>query len=174
MPAAFIPVGLVYPAAVRSASIPFSLPASDQVSRDSHVTMSRDVTLENRQDKNRVEKITTEQVRLLLSEIPMSKISDQVLQSLTKRHGLERLRQVADVVAETWRRSREEMHNHGVIALPVVRISSIPCDTPGERGESPLFSQEGAGRMRGEWGRMSHKNKSNSPPFASHSPTVFC
>lgn len=104
-----------------------ALPAPDpeHVSRDSHVsmsrgchkpchvTMSRDVTLENRQDKNRVEKTTTEQIRLLLSETPLSKISDQELLGLEKRHGLDRLQQAADVAAETWRRSREEMHNPG-------------------------------------------------------------
>lgn len=90
-----------------------ALPAPNQVSRDSHVAMSRDVTRENREEKNRGEKTTTDDARLLLSGTPLSKISDQELQGLAKRHGSERLLCAADVAAETWRRSREEMHNPG-------------------------------------------------------------
>lgn len=90
-----------------------ALTAPNQVSRDSHVAMSRDVTLENREDKKRGEKTTTDDVRLLLSGTPLSKISDQELQGLAKRHGSERLLDAVDVAAETWRRSREEMHNPG-------------------------------------------------------------
>jgi predicted phage replisome organizer len=88
-----------------------ALLAPDRVSRDSHVALSRDVTLENRQEKNRGE--TTEEVRLLLLGTPLSKIAHQTLQVLVKRHGFERLLQAADIAAETWRRSREEMHNPG-------------------------------------------------------------
>lgn len=90
-----------------------ALPSPEQVSRDSHVTMSRDVTLENRTEKNREEKTTTDEIRLLLSGTPLSKITDRELQGLVKRHGLERLAQAADVAAETWRRDREERHNPG-------------------------------------------------------------
>jgi predicted phage replisome organizer len=89
-----------------------ALPAPDQMSRDSHVALSRDVTRENRQEKNRGEK-TTDEVRLLLLGTPLSKITHQTLQILVKRHGFERLLQAADIAAETWRRSREEMHNPG-------------------------------------------------------------
>ena len=90
-----------------------ALPSPDQVSRDSHVAMSRDVTLENREDKSRGEKTTTDQIRLLLSGTPLSKISDQELNVLVKRHSLERLLLAADVAAETWRRNRDEKHNPG-------------------------------------------------------------
>ncbi|MDZ4186262.1 MAG: phage replisome organizer N-terminal domain-containing protein [Desulfuromonadales bacterium] len=88
-------------------------PSPDQVSRDSHVTMSRDVTLENRGEKNRKEKTTTDEIRPLLSGTPLSKVSDVELQGLAKRHGIERLANAADVAAETWRRSPEERHNPG-------------------------------------------------------------
>jgi predicted phage replisome organizer len=84
----------------------------EQGSRDCHVTRSRDVTLENRTERNRGEK-TTEEIRRLLSGTPLAKISDQELQGLAKRHGLDRLFQAADVAAETWRRDREERHNPG-------------------------------------------------------------
>lgn len=90
-----------------------ALAPQEQVSRDSHVTMSRDVTVENRTEKNRREKTTTDEIRLLLSGTPLSKITDRELQGLAKRHGLERLAQAADVAAETWRRDREERHNPG-------------------------------------------------------------
>jgi len=108
-----------------------ALQASDQVSRDNNVTMSRDVTLENREDKNRGEKTTTYQVRLLLSGTPLSKISDQELQVLVKRHGLERLLQAADVAAETWRRNHEEKYNpcgylHSLCTSLMVRDRYVP------------------------------------------------
>lgn len=90
-----------------------ALPAPDQMSRDGHVYMSRDVTQENRENKKREEKITTDHVQLLLSGTPLSRISDQELQGLAKRHGLDRLLQASDVAAETWRRNREERHNPG-------------------------------------------------------------
>jgi predicted phage replisome organizer len=90
-----------------------ALPPPDQVSRDSNVSLSRDVTQENRQDKRRVEKTTTEQIRLLLSGTPLGVISDQKVAGLAKRHGAERLLLAADVAAETWRRNREDKHNPG-------------------------------------------------------------
>lgn len=90
-----------------------ALSSLDQVSRDSNVTMSRDVTVENRTEKNRGEKTTTDEIRLLLSGTPLSKITGRELEGLAKRHGPERLAHAADVAAETWRRHREEMHNPG-------------------------------------------------------------
>ena len=87
---------------------------SQSVSRDMNVSPSRDVTPENRTEKNRVEKTTTtEGVRLLLSQTPLSHISDQELVGLMQRHGPGRLRQAADVAAETWRRERGEIRNPG-------------------------------------------------------------
>ena len=87
---------------------------SQPVSRDSHASPSRDVTPENRTEKNRVDKTTTtEGVRLLLSQTPLSHISDQELGGLMQRHGPGRLRQAADVAAETWRRDRGEIRNPG-------------------------------------------------------------
>jgi len=84
------------------------------VSRDSHVSMSRDVTPENRQEKNRIDKkTTTDRVRSLLAETPFVNVSDKELTSLEKRHGPECLLQVADIAAETWRRNPEERHNPG-------------------------------------------------------------
>lgn len=90
-----------------------ALPLHDSLSRDSHVTLSRDVTRENRQDKSREEKTTTDKIRLLLSETPLIKITDQELHGLKKRHGPKRLLQAADIAAETWRLKREDMHNPG-------------------------------------------------------------
>lgn len=90
-----------------------ALPPPDVLSRDSHVSPSRDVTQENRQDKSRVDKTTTEQIRLLLSGTPLGEISEQELQGLTKRHGPERLSEAADVAAEIWRRNPEDRHNPG-------------------------------------------------------------
>jgi predicted phage replisome organizer len=90
-----------------------TIPTPDEVSRDNNVIMSRDVTQENRQDKSREEKTTTEEARLLLSGTPIAKISNQELKCLEKRHGSERLLQVADIAAETWRRNREDKHNPG-------------------------------------------------------------
>ncbi len=83
------------------------------VSRDSHVNPSRDVTPENRQEKNRGEKTTTEQTRLLLADTPFVKISDSEILGLEERHGAKRLLQAADIAAETWRRNREDKHNPG-------------------------------------------------------------
>ena len=77
-----------------------------KVSRDSHVSMSRDVTPENRQEKNRIDKkTTTDRVEPLLAETPFARISNTELQALEKRHGLECLLQAADIAAETWRRN---------------------------------------------------------------------
>ena len=86
---------------------------SQPVSRDSHATLSRDVTQENRQEKNRVEKTTTNSVRLLLSETPLANISDQELGVLLQRHSAERMCLAADVAAQTWRRDRTEIRNPG-------------------------------------------------------------
>ena len=94
-------------------SQPMSQVVSQPVSRDSHATLSRDVTQENRQEKNRVEKTTTNSVRLLLSETPLANISDQELGVLLQRHSEERMLLAADVAAQTWRRDHAEIRNPG-------------------------------------------------------------
>ena len=90
---------------------------SPPVSRDSHAALSRDVTLENRQEQSREEQKrkeqTTDRARLLLSQTVLSHISDQELGALLQRHGPERMHLAADVAAETWRRDRGEIRNPG-------------------------------------------------------------
>lgn len=89
------------------------LETSGKMDCDSHVSMSRDVTPENRQEQNREEYTTTEQIRSLVVETPFAQISDRELQSLIERHGLDRVLLVADIAAETWRRNPVERHNPG-------------------------------------------------------------
>jgi predicted phage replisome organizer len=94
--------------------------------------VSRDVTLENRQDKKREEKTTTNKARLLLSDTPLVKVSDKELLGLEKRHGSDLLLQAADIAAETWRRNREEKRNPGgylntLCASLVVPDWYVPC-----------------------------------------------
>ena len=90
-----------------------ALPPPDEASRDRNVSLSRDVTQENRQEQSRIDKTTTEQIRLLLSGTPLGVISELELEGLAKRHGLEQLSQAADVAAEIWRRNPEDRHNPG-------------------------------------------------------------
>ncbi|MCL7489645.1 MAG: hypothetical protein M8357_15875, partial [Desulfobulbaceae bacterium] len=94
-----------------------TLQSPDQMSRDSHADMSRDVTPENRQqnreEKNKLKTTTTGNIRLLLSATPLEKISDRELEELEQRHGPKRLEEAADIAAETWRKTRVEMHNPG-------------------------------------------------------------
>ena len=90
-----------------------ALSPPDPVSHDSEMLLSRDVTLENRQDKSREEKTTTEQALLLLEGTTFAKISRQDLEILEKRHGPELLLQFADVAAEMWRRDHADRHNPG-------------------------------------------------------------
>ena len=92
---------------------PVSQPVSQPMSQPMSQPVSRVVTLENRQEKNRVEKTTTDSVRLLLSQTPLANISDQELGALLQRHGAERTRLAADVAAQTWQRDRAEIRNPG-------------------------------------------------------------
>jgi len=89
-----------------------ALPEPGDVSRDSHVDRSRDVTPENRKEK-KIEKITTEQIHSLLSGTPFSVVSDNELIVLIKRHGTERVLLAADIAAESWRREHTEIRNPG-------------------------------------------------------------
>jgi predicted phage replisome organizer len=120
-----------------------ALPPPDEVSRDNHVSMSRDVTQENRQEQSRVDKTTTEQIRLLLSGTSLGEISEQDLESLFKRHGPELLLQAADVAAETWRRHPEDKHNlggylHALCASLVIPDWYVPFEERARRAEEPL------------------------------------
>ncbi len=56
---------------------------------------------------------TTEQILVLLSGSPFSKISENDLSILIKRHGTERLMQAADIAAESWRREKKDIRNPG-------------------------------------------------------------
>lgn len=89
------------------------LQAPENLSRDSHSPVSRDVTPENRTDKNRGEETTTDKIRLLLSGTPLSGISDLEIQTLSARYGPEQLIKAADIAAETCRRERVEIRNPG-------------------------------------------------------------
>ena len=120
-----------------------ALPPPDQVSRDSHVSLSRDVTQENRQEQSRVDKTTTEQIRLLLSGTSLGEISEKELGSLAKRHGSELLLQAADVAAETWRRHPEDKHNpggylHALCASLVIPDWYVPFEERARRNEESL------------------------------------
>jgi len=120
-----------------------ALPPPDEVSRDNHVSLSRDVTQENRQEQSRVDKTTTEQIRLLLSGTSLGEISEKELGSLAKRHGSELLLQAADVAAETWRRHPEDKHNpggylHALCASLVIPDWYVPFEERARRNEESL------------------------------------
>ena len=120
-----------------------ALPPPDEVSRDNHVSLSRDVTQENRQEQSRVDKTTTEQIRLLLSGTSLGEISEKELGSLAKRHGSELLLQAADVAAETWRRHPEDKHNpggylHALCASLVIHDWYVPFEERARRNEESL------------------------------------
>jgi predicted phage replisome organizer len=105
------------PGKAKASPLPDSMSRdSHDLSRDSHADMSRDVTQENRQqnrEENRYIKTTTDNIRLLLCDTPLEKISDGELDGLAQRHGTEHLLEVADIAAETWRRTSMEVHNPG-------------------------------------------------------------
>ena len=56
---------------------------------------------------------TTEEIRMLLIRTPLSKIPENGLNILIKRHGTEMVMQAADVAAETWRKEHKEIRNPG-------------------------------------------------------------
>jgi hypothetical protein len=68
---------------------------------------------ENHTRESYSEKTTTEEIRLMLSGTPLSKISVKEVRILIKRHGSERVMQAADIAAETWRREHMEIRNPG-------------------------------------------------------------
>lgn len=68
---------------------------------------------ENHIRESESEDTTTEQLRLLLSGTPLSKITDKELKILIKRHGSGQVKLAADIAAETWRRDRTEIRNPG-------------------------------------------------------------
>lgn len=87
-----------------------SSPLSNQTSRDNHGGASRDVTLQNRQDKKQ-KQTTTEQTMSLLQGTPFAIVSDQEVKDLEERHGAGKLLKAADIAAETWRKDRRDRHN---------------------------------------------------------------
>ncbi len=129
-----------------------ALPEPADVSRDSHVDRSRDVTPENRTEKE-IEKITTEQIRSLLSGTPFSVVSDNELIVLIKRHDSERVMQAADVAAETWRREHKEIRNPGGYLHALCEDLVIP-----EWYEPPHVRAEKA-EAAAELKRTEHKKK---------------
>ena len=68
---------------------------------------------ENHTRESNSETTTTEEIRLLLSGTPLSKISEKELRVLIKRHGGKRVIEATDVAAETWRREHKEIRNPG-------------------------------------------------------------
>src|ERR1035441_3495276 len=54
-----------------------------------------------------------QEIRLLLGNTPLSRITDQELRSLAERHGGKELMHIADIAAETWRRKNIDISNPG-------------------------------------------------------------
>jgi hypothetical protein len=78
---------------------------------------------------------------MLLSGTPLSKVTDKELLGLDRRHGFDRLERAADIAAETWRRSREEMHNPGgylqsLCTFLIVPDWYVPFEKRKELGEA--------------------------------------
>lgn len=96
------------------------------MSRDGHGGMSRDVTLENREEKKREEQTIEESIRALLSGTPLNEISDRDLDCLVKRHGHHHLLKFADVSAETWRRNRKMIKNPGGYLQAICDEKRVP------------------------------------------------
>lgn len=121
-----------------------ALPSPAGVSRDGHNLLSRDVTLENRTDKSRREKTTTEAIRLLLCGTPLDAVSDRELQALAGRHGLEQLSQAADIAAETWRRDRSEIGNPGGYLQSLCSSLVVPAwyELPAKRRARALAARQ--------------------------------
>jgi len=121
-----------------------ALPPPASASRDGHNPLSRDVTLENRTEKNRREKTTTGAIRLLLRGTPLDAVADRELQALTGRHGLERLAQAADIAAETWRRDRGEIGNPGGYLQSLCSSLVVPVwyELPAKRRARELAARQ--------------------------------
>jgi hypothetical protein len=68
---------------------------------------------ENQTRESNCENTTTEGIRMLLIGTPLSKIPENDLNILIKRHGTEKVMQAADVAAETWRKEHKEIRNPG-------------------------------------------------------------
>jgi predicted phage replisome organizer len=79
------------------------------------VPVTLQVTLSNAIETETETEIEKQQqeIRLLLSGTPLSKISEKELKILIKRHVSERVIQAADFAAEKWRRERKEIKNPG-------------------------------------------------------------
>ncbi len=73
------------------------------------------------------QKTTTEQIKLLLSGTPLSKISEKELNILIKRHGRDRVIQAADFAVEKWRRERNEIENHGGYLQTLCKDLVVPA-----------------------------------------------
>lgn len=80
------------------------------LSRDHNVTLSRDVTPENKGD-DKQEETTLEQLRVLFSGTPLSKVTDPELLSFSECYGMSQLLLASDIAAETWRRSKDKVSN---------------------------------------------------------------
>lgn len=59
------------------------------------------------------QKTTTEQFQVLLSGTPLSKISENEVRILIKRHGGDKVKLAADIAAEAWRLEHTEIRNPG-------------------------------------------------------------
>jgi predicted phage replisome organizer len=96
------------------------------MSRDSHIGLSHDITLQNKQETRREKRTTTEQARLLLEGTSFAQISDQELNNLEKRHGATRLLQATDIAVETWRRNHIDKHNPGGYLQSLCASLTVP------------------------------------------------
>lgn len=116
---------------------------------------------ENHTRESNSERTTTEEIRLLLSGTPLSKISEKELRVLIKRHGGKRVIEAADVAAETWRRELKEIRKPGgyLQAFCVDLIVTEWYEPPHIRAAK---SEAAAERKRAENDRQEELNKAEA------------
>lgn len=78
-----------------------------------HHLMSDMSPKENHTRESDRKKTTTEEIRLLLSGTPLSKISEKEMRVLIKRHGGDKVKLTADIAAAAWRLEHTEIRNPG-------------------------------------------------------------
>ncbi|MFA6690357.1 MAG: phage replisome organizer N-terminal domain-containing protein [Saccharofermentanales bacterium] len=169
-----------------------ALPEPADVSRDSHVDRSRDVTPESRTEK-KIEKITTEHIHSLLSGTPFSVVQDNELVVLIKRHGEKKVELAADIAAVSWRLEHKEIRNPGgylqslcvnpvipeLYEPPHVRAAKSEAAAERKRAEDKrmvehLAAEERETRERdSHWGSLSVEDRQKYRDEARESSPIF-
>jgi len=113
---------------------------------------------EQQQEAKQQSETGFQKIRSSLSGMPLDKLTDAELEVLERKHGSERLELVCEIAAETWKKTKKEIHSPGGYLNVLCGSIKIPVwyTVKGDKGDTEAGSQS---KLKDFWDALSEEDR---------------